>query len=245
MPQNIYDNPEFFRGYKALRDEKTGLNEPLEQPALASLMPDVQGLDVLDLGCGSGDLCRKVKRLGARSVVGVDVSRNMLALAQKEVPEGVHFLNRAIEDCAFSTGSFNLILSSLAFHYVENLDGLFKKAHGWLREAGVLIFSMEHPIATSAQGRRLGWVRDEKGNKLHWAIDFYHDEGRRESHWFVDGVVKYHRMTSTILNSLIDAGFVLQRVLEPAALPEEEKKRPSLLDERRRPPFLAVKALRT
>ena len=245
MSQNIYDDTEFFRGYKALRDEKAGLNEALEQPAMDSLMPDVRGLDILDMGCGAGDLCRTVSRRGARSVVGVDVSRNMLELARSDSPEGVQFLNCSIEDSEFDEGSFDLILSSLALHYVEDLENFFKKAHGWLRQGGLLIFSMEHPIATSAQGRHPGWITDEKGNKLYWAIDFYNDEGKRESHWFVDGVVKYHRMTSTILNSLIDAGFSLKRILEPIALPEHEKKRPSLSEERRRPPFLVLKALRS
>ena len=93
MSQNIYDDTEFFRGYKALRDEKAGLNEALEQPAMDSLMPDVRGLDILDMGCGAGDLCRTVSRRGARSVVGVDVSRNMLELARSDSPEGVQFLN--------------------------------------------------------------------------------------------------------------------------------------------------------
>ena len=76
---------------------------------MASLMPDVNGLDVLDLGCGAGDLSRKVKSLGARYVIGIDVSRNMLRLAQANVPVGVRFLNQSIEDADFEAASFDLI----------------------------------------------------------------------------------------------------------------------------------------
>ena len=55
--QNIYDNPEFFAGYKKLRDGGGALNETLEQPALWSLVGDsLAGSSVLDLGCGFGTL---------------------------------------------------------------------------------------------------------------------------------------------------------------------------------------------
>ena len=47
MKQNIYDDSDFFKGYKDMRDQKGGLNEVLEQPAIRLLLPDVRGLRVL------------------------------------------------------------------------------------------------------------------------------------------------------------------------------------------------------
>ena len=87
-----------------------------------------------------------------------------------------------------------------------------------------------------------GWEKDEEGNKLHWRFDDYGEEGIRKQTWFVDGVVKYHRTLATILNTLTDTGFSIHSLLEPAASKEAENLRPNLAEERRRPPFLMVKA---
>jgi ubiquinone/menaquinone biosynthesis C-methylase UbiE len=46
----------------------TGLNEVLEQPALRSMLPEsLEGMRILDLGCGFGDFARKARREGARA----------------------------------------------------------------------------------------------------------------------------------------------------------------------------------
>lgn len=66
--QNIYDNPEFFKGYIALRQNPHSANEMLEKPALFSLAPVLDGKRVLDLGCGCGENCAEFfrrKRYGA------------------------------------------------------------------------------------------------------------------------------------------------------------------------------------
>ena len=66
--QNIYDNPAFFAGYTALRDKESNLNNLLEQPAMADLLPNLAGKSVLDLGCGCGGSCRDFVRRGAARV---------------------------------------------------------------------------------------------------------------------------------------------------------------------------------
>ncbi len=242
MKQNIYDQPGFFKGYRKMRDSQNQLNDLIEQLAMHSLLPEVKGWSVLDLGCGAGDLCRRLNSLGAQEVVGVDISANMLELARKEIPPGVVYHQQAMEDLAFPPESLDLVVSSLAFHYVADLPALFQKIYGWLKPSGLLLFSTEHPISTSAQGIHHGWIKDPSGNKLCWPVDCYSQEGRRESHWFVPGVIKYHRTISTIMNSLIRAGFTIQTVVEPVASDEDEKNWPNLKEARRRPPFLIVKA---
>jgi len=242
MKQNIYDKPGFFRGYQRMRENQTGLNEILEQPAMLSLLPDVKGAAVLDLGCGTGELCRRINKLGAKAVVGVDISIKMLELAQKDMPAGVVLQNKPMEDLDFEKETFDLVVSSLAFHYVADLQPLLQKIFHWLKPSGVLLFSTEHPIFTSSQGIHHGWVKDSSGKKLYWPLDCYSQEGRRESHWFVPGVIKYHRTISTLINSLINSGFTIKSVSEPVASEEEQQKRPELKEASRRPPFLIIKA---
>jgi len=87
--QNIYDNPEFFKGYIALRQNPHSANEMLEKPALFSLAPVLDGKRVLDLGCGCGENCAEFFRRGAASVTGLDISENMLSVARAEQPNAV------------------------------------------------------------------------------------------------------------------------------------------------------------
>ena len=72
--QNIYDNDTFFEGYSELRKRKVNANTLFEIPALFSLMPDLSGKDVLDLGCGFGEHCKAFVEKGAKKVVGIDIS---------------------------------------------------------------------------------------------------------------------------------------------------------------------------
>ena len=79
MTQNIYDNEEFFEGYSRLGRSVEGLDGAAEWPVLRALLPDLRGLDVLDLGCGFGWFCRWARQNGAADVLGIDVSERMLA----------------------------------------------------------------------------------------------------------------------------------------------------------------------
>jgi ubiquinone/menaquinone biosynthesis C-methylase UbiE len=244
MKQNIYDIPGFFKGYKRMRENQSGLNEILEQLAMLAQLPDVNNLNILDLGCGTGELCRRIKTLGAKSVIGVDISSKMLELAKQEAMDGISFLNIAMEDLEFKAETFDLVVSSLAFHYIKDIQELFQKTHHWLKPEGILLFSIEHPISTSSQGIHHGWIKDSSGKKLYWPLDCYQQEGIRESHWFVEGVIKYHRTLSTLMNSLLNSGFTIRAVEEPVASEADEKIWPVLKEARRRPPFLIIKATR-
>ena len=105
---------------------------------------------------------------------------------------------------------------------------------------GTLIFSQEHPLCTCHSGENR-WTRDENGNKLYLNLANYGIEGERESVWFVDNVKKYHRTFSNILNTLIEAGFLLEKVIEP--LPSEELllKYSEYKDLFHKPDFLLIK----
>jgi len=244
LKQNIYDQPGFFKGYQRMRENHTGFNEVLEQLTMLSLLPEVKDFAVLDLGCGAGDLSRRIKNLGAGTVTGIDISVKMLELAQKDAPGGIVFINKPMEDLEFKPDSFDLAVSSLAFHYVADLPGLFQKIHSWLKTPGMLLFSMEHPIFTCSQGIHHGWIKDPSGNKLCWPVDCYNQEGMRKSHWFVEGVIKYHRTISSIVNACISSGFSINKVMEPVASEEDERNLPDLKEARRRPPYLIIKAVK-
>jgi trans-aconitate methyltransferase len=87
MTQNIYDNPEFFAGYSQLGRSVDGLDGAAEWPALRAMLPAMDGIKVVDLGCGFGWFCRWARQHGAARVLGLDVSEKMLARARSATPD--------------------------------------------------------------------------------------------------------------------------------------------------------------
>ena len=241
--QNIFDNEIFFEGYRKLRGSDTNSNDLLEQPAMRKLLPDVTEKSVLDLGCGYGHNCLEFVQNGAAKVVGVDISEKMLAVAKAEsADEKITYLNMSMTDVEMLGEKFDLIYSSLAFHYVENFDLFAKMMYNCLNAGGQLLFSQEHPIITATVDGKGHFNKDRNGNRISYTFSDYHRPGRRVTTWYVDGVVKYHRPFSDIINALANAGFVIEQVVEP--LPEQWaiEKLPTMAKEYIKPNFLIVKA---
>ena len=241
--QNIFDNQAFFDGYKALRERDDNLNLLLEQPAMKRLLPEMAGRSVLDLGCGYGHNCMDFVKRGAAEVVGVDISEKMLEIAKTESPnEKIRYINMSMTDIKSLGRQFDVIYSSLAFHYIEDFAGFARNMYSVLNSGGWLLFSQEHPIPTATVDGKGHFNFDESGERTSYTLSDYHREGKRVISWFVDGVVKYHRTFGSIVTALAKAGFVIDTVEEP--LPEEWalKKLPSLSREFIKPNYLIVKA---
>jgi len=239
MKQNIYDNEEFFDMYKSLRETRVTYNDFIEQPAIKAMLPSLKNLNVLDLGCGFGELAHYMIENGAIHVTGVDISEKMLSIARRH--KQIQYIHDTMEDVAFNEHYFDLVVSSLAFHYVEDYEALIHKIVKWLKPGGWLVFSTEHPIVVSSKENK-GWIRDSENNVLYWPIDNYGDEGLRSEFWGVDGVVKYHRKLSTLMNVLIEAGLTIQKINEPESTPEGLHQLPKLINEKKRPSFIVIKA---
>ena len=242
MTQNIYDNEEFFRAYSGLPRSIDGLDAAPEWPALRALLPDMRGQRVLDLGCGFGWFCRWARRQGAAHVQGIDVSEKMLARAVAATPDRAIIYTRTdMERAELAPEAFDLVYSSLALHYVENLDRLISIVHRSLAPGGSLVFSVEHPIFTAPA--EPSWSLDSAGRKT-WPVEGYLNEGPRSTDWLAKGVIKQHRTLATYINILLRLGFAIYRVEEWGPTEEQIAAMPSLADERQRPPFLLVAARR-
>lgn len=245
VAQNIYDNKKFYDDYIAMRETGVNANELLEIPVMKELLPNLKGKTVLDLGCGYGELSRYFVELGAKQVVACDISQNMINLArEKNNHPNIEYKILSMENLSSLEGKFDVIFSSLAFHYIEDYNKLIKDINAHLKKKGILLFSQEHPLATAPT------ISDSKKNKIDidgkrfFLISDYNVETKRDLDWNVSGVIKYHRNFKTTINTLINNGFELICIDESSARPEAVKKVEKYIYQNDRPYFLFVKAMK-
>ena len=243
-PQNVFNDETFFNGYTALRGNPLSANIIEEKPSLFAMLPDLNGLDILDLGCGYGENCYEFHKMGASSVFGIDIADKMLNVARAEhSADNITYINMAMEDISGLDMKFDLIISSLAIHYVRDFDKLVRDVNALLKDGGTFVFSQEHPINTAPQPF-LGWERDADGNVLYYKLMNYNISGRRTNNWIIDDIVKYHRKFADIINGLVMNGFKIAEVCEPLVSDEAIKADPSYIKNRHKPNFLIVKAVK-
>lgn len=242
MAQNIYDRSDFFAGYSQLDRSLHGLDGAPEWPAIRALLPDLGGKRVVDLGCGFGWFARWARQHGAARVLGLDLSENMLARAASDTNDpAIEYKTADLERLAPPEASFDFAYSSLAFHYIEDFAKLAQTVHRALVPGAHFIFSIEHPIYMAPT--HPAWSADSDGRKT-WPINCYSVEGSRTTDWLAQGVVKQHRTLATTLNTLIDAGFTIRRIVEWSPTPDQVTAMPGLADEIERPMMLIVAAQR-
>ncbi len=242
--QNMYDNEVFFKGYKQLRETDLNYNVQLEQPAMTKLLPDISGKTVLDLGCGFGYNCLDFVKRGASRVTGIDISKKMLSEAkEKNTDEKIKYINMSMTDIDKLKEKFDLVYSSLAFHYTEDFESLARNIYSLLNKGGYLLFSQEHPFITATIGGHQHYNKDENGNYTSFTFSNYGQPGKRDTYWYVEGVEKYHRRFSDIITALCNAGFIIDTVCEPVPNEKADEKIPFIFEkEQIKPTFLIVKA---
>lgn len=240
MRENKYDNDTFFQKYSQIDRSRYGLEGAGEWSELQRILPDFQGKRVLDLGCGYGWHCWYAAEHGAERVLGIDLSQKMLKEAiSRNSHEAIYYRRAAMEDLRFPPHSFDVVISSLAFHYVKDFLSLVKRIGDWLEPGGDFVFSVEHPVFTSYGDQ--DWYRDEDGEILHFPVDNYYYQGEREAIFLGETMTKYHRTLTTYLETLLEAQFELLHVIEPQP-PASMLDRPGMRDEMRRPMMLLVAA---
>lgn len=241
MKENKYDDDTFFEQYRSFPRSVAGLSAAGEWHALKAMLPDFTCKRVLDIGCGFGWHCLYAAQHGATEVLGTDLSEKMLREAGEKNPHPkVTYQHIAMEDLRFSPNRFDVVISSLAFHYTPDFPEICQRIHCWLSSGGTFVFSVEHPVFT-AQGTQ-DWHYDTCDAPDFWPVDRYFDEGPREAVFLGSSVTKYHKTLTTYLNSLLHAGFVITDLVEPQPDPNLLDTVPGMRDELRRPMMLLVSA---
>ncbi|HKT65332.1 MAG TPA: class I SAM-dependent methyltransferase [Burkholderia sp.] len=214
-------------------------NALYERPATMALLGDVDGLTVLDAGCGPGICSEHLARHGA-TVHAFDVTPEMVALARTrcaglavEVAEG----DLSVPLDWLPDGRFDKVLCSLAFDYVRDLEAPLREFRRIARPGATLVFSMAHPMRDWMDERTRG-----EGT--------YFDTSRFGFHWSGFGEPKpyveaWRRPLADILNAVADSGWRLDRFVEPKPLPEMKAASERLHAELSlAPAFLCIRARR-
>lgn len=241
MSKAVFDDEIFFSGYMAIRSREDNYNDLVEQPAMRRLLPELTGKRILDLGCGSGRNLMEFAEAGASKIIGIDVSERMLGLAEVNCRSfnNIRLLKLGMEEISTLSAPFDLVYSSLAFHYAEDFEKLCRDIYNLLSAGGTLLFSQEHPLTTSDGEGHYNY--DENGTAQSYTFSNYMNSGSRCIHWMIDGVRKYHRSFSEILSTLIKAGFTIEAIEEPIASEEVMEKYPRFQKDYIKPSFLIIK----
>lgn len=240
---HLYDNEAFFRQYASMPRSREGLSAVGEWHQLKPLFPPLTGKSVLDLGCGYGWHCKFSEEQGAAHVLGIDLSEKMIAEAQRR-NSGSSIVYRVcgIDEYEYPVNAWDLVISNLALHYIEDLIPVFRNISRTLKPNGIFLFNIEHPVFTS--GVAQDWVYGEDGEPQFWPIDDYFIPGKRDTHFLDCNVEKYHHTLTQILMGLLENGFVLEAV-EEARPSKGMMKLPQMKHELRRPMMLLVRARNT
>ncbi|MCA0988639.1 class I SAM-dependent DNA methyltransferase [Guptibacillus algicola] len=212
----VYENKDFYENYMKRRHRDESPNALIETPALLDLLGSVEGGDILDLGCGDATLGTMLLDFGCQSYLGIDGSDNMCERANLKL-DGLNgrVVHSSLQAFHYPKESYDIVVSQLVLHYIENLDDLLNDVFQSIKENGRFVFSVQHPLLTASfKSMEAG------GKRSNWIVDDYFVSGKRVEPWIGEKVVKYHRTIEEYFKKLQRAGFVIEGIRE--ATPNEE-----------------------
>lgn len=201
-----------------------GTHAPFENEI--KLLGNVKGKKILEVGCGGGQSSVALAKQGA-ICTGIDVSKEQLKFAEelaKKEKVKVKFVKGSFQNLAkyFKPNSFDIAISAWAFQYSPNLKKLFKQIYKVLKKNGLFVFSMPHPfhdIININEFKKTDCIKFERS---------YFKTGRYEEiEVWPDGskhkFVGFHVRVSDIYNALVEAGFFVEKIIEPLSLKYHSK----------------------
>ncbi len=208
-------------------------NAYYERPATVSLLPEnLKGLSILDAGCAAGWYTNWLLDRGA-CVTALDFSPGMIEMTKKRVGNKARVLRADLNEPLdfIPDRSMDMVLSSLTLHYIKDWKPVMGEFSRVLKNEGSLVFSVHHPF--------MDFTVFEREN--YFVTELLEDE------WDTpEGKVKvrfYRRPLNSILSSVIDAGFIVEKLLEPMPTELFKKEQPEVYEGlTNHPHFLFIKA---
>jgi SAM-dependent methyltransferase len=237
-------------GYDVYRDA-------LNTPAFLAMLPPIDGLEGLDIGCGEGSNTRQLARWGAK-MTAVDIAPTFLRHAQDSEtadPLGIRYQLGDSMALPFADASFDFATAFMSLMDMPNQHAVLGQAQRVLRPGGFLQFSILHPCFVPPRRRN---IRDAEGVPRAVEVADYFEEtnGAVETWWFSSlpaeergevepfRVPRFHRTLSDWVSMIVDAELVIDAFGEPRATEAQAAAEPIIADTRVAPIFLHVRARR-
>ena len=193
-----------------------GADAEYEEQILPLAATELAGAtDILDIGCGDGQISRLAIRGGARRVIGVDPTWNQL-VAAKERAGGAHYAKAGAGALPFPDESFDAVVACLVFEHIRDVDAAIAEVARVLQPDGRFCFFLNHPLLQTPNS---GWIDDQVLDppEQYWRIGPYLIEDETIEEVEKDVFIPFiHRPLSRYINALASNGLLLQRMDEPA-----------------------------
>ena len=220
-------------------------------PAFFALLPPVDGLVCLDLGCGEGHNTRLLAGHGAQ-VAALDVAESFITAAAEAGRNGISYLVGDGAALPFRASAFDAVTAFMSLMDIADPERTLGEVARVLRPGGFVQFSVLHPVLSAPVGR---WVNDESGVRQARAVGDYFYQGPITETWaFTDApeqmrdqyppfTITYARRTlAGWLSAVLGAGLVIEAIAEPCADEKTAAAHPQVADTRIAPYFLIVRA---
>jgi SAM-dependent methyltransferase len=220
-------------------------------PGFFALLPPVDGLECLDLGCGEGHNTRLLAAKGAR-VAALDIAESFISAAAGQDRTGICYLVGDGAALPFGAAAFDAVTAFMSVMDVADPEGTLAEVARVLRPGGFVQFSVLHPVISAPVGR---WLHDESGVREARAVGDYFYQGPLTETWTFGQVPaetrdRYQPFTITYarrtlagwLGAVLAVGLAIEAISEPSADEETAAAHPQVADTRIAPYFLVVRA---
>lgn len=178
----------------------------MEDEEKLQLFKNVLGKKVLELGCATGKSLQYLLSKGAKEVWGLDISKNQINKAEKNIPEAKLFVSTMEENPGLPENYFDYVLILYSIGYSSDISKTIKQASHYLKKWGQLIICWTHPFFNCLE------IEDKKVV----VSKCYYDEKIQN---IVKGkdkanLVQYNYKISTFVNNIINNQLTLDKIIE-------------------------------
>lgn len=242
-------NEHAIRWAERLRKGNNAAHAMLEKPAMNALVPELTGKRVLAIGCGSGEELDMLMAHGADQgdIVGIDISRDLLAIARTAYPDATFVLLRMEDLSVFDDESFDFVYSSLTMHYSNEWQPILSNIRRILKPGCSFLFSTHHPVKWGSAVTRgddadeflMGYKRPKSA--LPTVYGDYLGSRQIKDTWFGNmEVTYYHRPLGAIFADIIASHLSLKVFVEPQPIADARELNPGFHDIHSRIPLFMI-----